>query len=283
MLKSKIKIVKHNFIRIAFYIIIFLTIFSCQNRPKEVLDKKKMEKVMYDVYIAEAMIENDGMRFATPSQKENLMASVFKKHNISEAQWDSSLVWYADHIKVYLQMNDSVKSRLKRAQGTIEKELYVENVDNSDLYKRNQTSTYIPKIYDTSIADARRGLIFNLDSNTITQKSPTPVIDFSFNVLGVSPDIPSKLQMVLVAQYKDTTIYHKQILERNSSYIFPIQKNLGNDKIVNLSGYIRPQNHFSTLPGVLIYDITLGSSGGKLPRGNLRRMAPESNKLQKNN
>jgi len=272
----------NNFIRIAFYTIIVLTIFSCQNRPKEVLNKKKMEKVMYDVYIAEAMIENDGVRFATPAQKEALLASVFEKHHISEAQWDSSLVWYADHIKVYLQINDSVKSKLKLAQGTVEKDLYAQSIDNSDLYKRNQTSTYIPQIYNTSIGDTRKGLVFNMDSFTISQKALSPIIDFSFNVLGVSPDMPSKLQVVLVAQYKDTTIYKKQVLERNSSYAFPIPKKLGSDKIVNLSGYIQPQNHFFTIPGILIYDITLGNMGGKLPRGNIQRVTPKSNKLQKN-
>jgi len=47
-------------------------IASCQNRPKEVLNRKQMERVLYDVYVAEATMENDYQNFNTPEKKEDI-------------------------------------------------------------------------------------------------------------------------------------------------------------------------------------------------------------------
>ncbi len=76
-------------------------LFSFCNRPKEVLNRKDMEKLMYDVYIAEAMIENDYQNFDTPEKKEALISEVFRKHKTTQAQWDTSLSWYSDKIEIY--------------------------------------------------------------------------------------------------------------------------------------------------------------------------------------
>lgn len=43
-----------------------VSISSCQNRPKEVLNRKNMERLLYDVYVAEATMENDYQHFNTP-------------------------------------------------------------------------------------------------------------------------------------------------------------------------------------------------------------------------
>ena len=89
---------------------------SCHNRPDEVLTRRKMENVMYDMYVAEALIESDYQEYNNPEKKEALIDQVLKKHKISEARWDTSLSWYSDKIDIYLQINDSVKSRIKRRQ-----------------------------------------------------------------------------------------------------------------------------------------------------------------------
>ena len=47
-----------NLFKYLFYLILTTMVFSCQNRPSEILSRKKMENVMYDMYIAEAIIES---------------------------------------------------------------------------------------------------------------------------------------------------------------------------------------------------------------------------------
>ena len=59
-----------------FFLLLLLIVSSCQNRPKEVLKRKNMEQLMYDIYIAEATLENDYGNFNTPEKKEALIQAL---------------------------------------------------------------------------------------------------------------------------------------------------------------------------------------------------------------
>ena len=54
-------------------------VFSCKNRPNEVMPRKKMENVMYDMYIAESIIDHNYQSFNNPEKKEALINKVFQK------------------------------------------------------------------------------------------------------------------------------------------------------------------------------------------------------------
>ena len=90
--------------------------FSFCSKPNEVHSKKEMERIMYDIYIAEALIEDDYSSFNTPEKKEAIINEVFKRNKTNQARWDTSLSWYSDRVEIYLKMNDSVKARLQRQQ-----------------------------------------------------------------------------------------------------------------------------------------------------------------------
>lgn len=245
-------------IRIICGIIFSYLFISCQQRPKEVLSKKKMEKVLYDVYIAEAMIENDFQSFSEPEQKEALVQQVFQKHQITQAQWDSSLVWYAEHISDYMRMNDSVKMQLKRAQTDIDKLINKQNAQESDLYKRNTTPSYIPKEYSFAIADSRKGFTFRLDSFLIAQKTEKPVFDFAFKVHGLPAQNKPDLSATLILEYKDTTVYKESPILANEAYSFTIDRYLPKDTLVTLSGFMRLNDPLNRNRNIVIYDIVMG-------------------------
>ena len=124
------------------FLILTMIVFSCQNRPNEVLPRKKMENVMYDMYIAEALIENDYQKFDLPEKKEALIDQVLEKHKISEARWDTSLSWYSDNIDQYIQINDSVKSRLQRNQNISQQLKIQQDADNNKFEVK--PADYIP-------------------------------------------------------------------------------------------------------------------------------------------
>lgn len=76
------------------FLLFCLSLFlsSCNRRPKGVMSKGKMEEVLYDYHLAQAMVysipENER------SSNQDYMDAVFRKHDITQADFDSSLVWY---------------------------------------------------------------------------------------------------------------------------------------------------------------------------------------------
>ena len=61
-----------------------------------------MQRVMTDVYLAEAMIGIDYNAYKSDSMKQALYESVFRKHGITQALYDSSMVWYGKNMDIFM-------------------------------------------------------------------------------------------------------------------------------------------------------------------------------------
>lgn len=240
--------------------IIGILISSCQNRPKEVLNRKRMEQLMYDVYIAEATIDIDYKEFSTPEEKEAYINKVFTAHNVTQAQWDTSLSWYSDKIDVYLRMNDSVKARLNRNKADIDSkigQLYAQSIkQDPEIY----SDSYIPRNYKFQMLGTQSsGFRFQLDSTEISRDITNDFFSFNLNAIGIPPFNNSNLTSALILVYSDTTIYRVENINENRSYGTPISKYVNNDSLRQIFGFV----HLESLPGISpeiqLYDIYLGS------------------------
>lgn len=100
--------------RIQWYSIALLAfcLTSCQvKRPKDVLPDAKMENVLYDYHIAKAMGEE--VPYNESYKRQLYIESVFKKQGITQAIFDSSMVWYARNPETLTKIYEKVNLRLK--------------------------------------------------------------------------------------------------------------------------------------------------------------------------
>lgn len=215
---------------------------------------------MYDMYIAEAIIDNEYQEYNLPEKKEALINQVLKKHKISEARWDTSLLWYSDNIDQYLQINDSVKARLKRNQDVVEKLNLQLTQANSRKRFEPKPDNYIPQNLHIAGLGCDRGFKFKLDSLQLTEKFvDTDTIFFSLKVLGAFPHNSNSLKSMLTIKYADTTLYQTSKLEENKSYSFPILKHIEQDTIISLNGFVNLSGKMSPIP-IQLYQISLGKN-----------------------
>ena len=68
---------------------------ACSKVPDGILSEKKMQGVLTDMLLAEAMVNVDYNTYKSDTMKLALYESVFRKHDITQAVYDSSLVWSA--------------------------------------------------------------------------------------------------------------------------------------------------------------------------------------------
>ncbi len=245
-----------NLFKYLLFLVLTMVVSSCQNRPSEVLSRKKMENVMYDMYIAESIIDNDYQRFAQPETKEALIDQVLVKHKISEARWDTSLSWYSDNIDTYIQINDSVKSRLQRTQKAIAELQILEDAENNKFVIH--PPHHIPSNFYLASLGCDRGFKFSLDSLQLVERfGEKDSIFFQFNVIGVYPSDTYSLKSMLMIEYADTTVYQSSKLQENKSYSFPLSKYIEQDTIVALSGFVNFSGKFPHVP-IQLYKISLG-------------------------
>ena len=100
-------------------------LMACDDRPKDVLSRGKMEDVLYDYHIMQGIIDE------LPSEEREAKAqdyinAVFEKHGITEAQFDSSIVYYNRHT----QDLHKIYSNLKERYTTVNDEIQLVNGNN---------------------------------------------------------------------------------------------------------------------------------------------------------
>ena len=80
--------------------------------PSYVIPQGKMERILYDYHMAQ------GMADAQDDDKEEnrylYIQKVFEKHHITEAQFDTSMVWYSGHADHLEEMYKHLDARLAR-------------------------------------------------------------------------------------------------------------------------------------------------------------------------
>lgn len=255
--------------------VILSILFSFCNRPKEVLNRKDMEKLMYDIYVAEAMIENDYQGFDTPEKKEALIRDVFRKHQTTQAQWDTSLSWYSDRIDIYLKMNDSVKARLQRRQRASEQVMNRQLQQEQSLTARSYSPSYIPENYSFDETNPKNGFRFRMDTTDIAQKINSSGFDFGFDVIGIPARSKPDLRAVLMLEYNDTVIYHSELIVENRSYLLHGQKYIPSDTIRGITGFVRLQDTIGMFRNIRLNNIFLGHPNDSVQPAQRNVSAPQ--------
>ena len=100
-------------------LLVCLALTSCRiERPKGVLSPRKMEAVLYDYHLVQAMAAD--LRSDDRYQKELYLNYVYDKHAVTQAQLDSSLIWYTRNPKELNRLYDNLPRRTEEETRRIE-------------------------------------------------------------------------------------------------------------------------------------------------------------------
>lgn len=91
--------------------ICLLGMASC--RPRGVLSPHEMRDVVYDLHRADGAIQVAGYNYSHDEELAACYKSVLDKHGITQAQFDSSLVWYTDNPQRFNKIYPKVVARLE--------------------------------------------------------------------------------------------------------------------------------------------------------------------------
>ena len=82
-------------------------------RPKGVLSSREMRDVMVDLHKTDAMLQMSGYRFNEYEERDRYYAAVLEAHGTTQAEFDSSLVWYTAHPQFFNKIYPKVLAKLE--------------------------------------------------------------------------------------------------------------------------------------------------------------------------
>lgn len=104
-------------------VLMVVLVAACKpGTPKQYIQPKQMEDILVDYHLARAMAEVQGIRqdFGGHDYTQTLLIeSVLRKHKVTRAQFDSSLVYYYKRSDRFKPMYDRVAERLEQQALTL--------------------------------------------------------------------------------------------------------------------------------------------------------------------
>lgn len=114
------------------YILMFLIVVcamtSCKpRRPSGIISERKMQAILYDYHLAQGIAESNAEDIER--NRYLLVQSVFRKHGVTEAQFDSSMIYYNTNPKlletIYNRLGQRYQAEAKAlGLGLTETEIY---------------------------------------------------------------------------------------------------------------------------------------------------------------
>lgn len=206
---------------------------SCSKVPSGILTEKKMQAVLVDMQLAEAVINADRKAFNEEAQKEALYQSIFRKHEITQAVYDSSLIWYGRNLDVYMQVYDLVLAELnerQKALGDVQANAApVSKQDSVDIWPRLTYLTFEPNALFN-------GITIDIKPETNYPSGSTFVL--GMRVWGLNEQMKNRPEIRLSANQGDTIVtVNDKILQ--DGYHETVLKTLPTKQVKEVYGFVR--------------------------------------------
>lgn len=106
--------------RLPLIIVALFLLMACSRTPDYVISEKKMAQLMADIYVGDAVVENESRTYRNDSMRKVLMQSIYAKHGVTREQVDTSLYWYGHNIQEYMEMcrltEEILQKRIEEAE-----------------------------------------------------------------------------------------------------------------------------------------------------------------------
>ncbi|MBQ8673687.1 MAG: DUF4296 domain-containing protein [Bacteroides sp.] len=206
-------------------------------RPDIVLSNAQMERVLYDYHLAKAMGEEES--YAESYKRVLYVEAVFKKHGITQEQFDSSMVWFARHPQEFNKIYENITGRLKNERDGIN--ALVAMRDNKPVESQPGDSVDLwlwQRVYHLTGMPLDNKLTFTLPSDSNFMNRDAISWEFSLLFLKELPDTATHPVMALQIAYdKDSTVScMKQIASSGPQRITLHADTLG--RIKEVSGFL---------------------------------------------
>ena len=184
--------------------ILAVLVSSCRlKRPDDVLSPRKMEAVLYEYHMAQALVSDlpKDEKFKSPAYYNG----VYSNNKTTKEEFERSLKWYTrypkEFAKIYKRLSNRIDDEYKASSkvlAQIEKRSFdIQSGDSVDMWYLNRSA-----LLNTS--EYMKKMTFSIPQDSTIYKGDTVV--FSLNGTFVSLDslVPQKAYVSFSAEYEDS-------------------------------------------------------------------------------
>lgn len=221
-----------------------------KSMPDEVIPPAKMEKVLYDYHLTLGL--SSKLPSSQDHKKQAYKNYLFKKHNITEAQFDSSMVWYTRNSQELSKIYQNLDKRLSREKTKLNTMLQERHID---IAIQPGDTVNIWQYYPVYwLTDAHRNNKFTFTMRADENFWVKDAFRWNADVTFLSP---GKATMGFNIRFTNDSVIGKTITLKNGNNSLYVQADTINEiKDINGFIYVNKDSVHQT-PSVLISNLSL--------------------------
>ena len=239
------------------YMVIALGVLSACGKkiPDDIIQPDAMQDLLYDYHLASTM--SSSLPYTESYQKDAYFDYVFQKHHVTEAEFDSSMVWYTRHAEELATIYRSLQERLEREEKQM-KEQVAKRDNQIDVSMSGDTVDVWQDrtLYWLSTSSLTNKVVFDLKTDTTFKPQDAMELQADFHFIP-SKATSGKAVMALNFYFDNDSVQGltrivtrpgKQCLYLRPDSAFTIQ---------SVSGFIYYSNNEHPDASLLVDDIRL--------------------------
>lgn len=144
---------KGSGVKIVCVLLVCVAMLGC--RPRGVLSNREMRDVLYDLHRTDGAVQVAGYNYSHDQELAGYYKNVLDKHGITQAEFDSSLVWFTDNPQIFNKIYPKVIEMLE-ADFHVEEQIREANREKKLAAKGNKSTA--PKRQLRDIEDVMQEL-----------------------------------------------------------------------------------------------------------------------------
>lgn len=231
--------------------LVLFCLLACSKVPDGILSEKEMQQVVKDMMLAQSMTSADYKAYPDNESKQALYEGVFRKYGITQAEYDSSLVWYGRNLDIYMKVYERVLADLdKEIKGLGDVQADAAPVSNRDSVNIWPRRPYLI-LYPEALFN---GVLF--DSRPETSYSSGSIFALGLRVWGIRKGMRALPEIRLSADQGDTIVTVNEQIKRDG-YQEIWLKTIPTKRVKRVYGYIRLNHSASDSAKIYIDSLNL--------------------------
>ena len=214
-----------------------LLLLSCDSqRPSDVLSEKKMERILYDLHIAQAIAKN-----STDSTDYKMVLyanAVYDKHGVKPADFEHSLEWYTRHsdqlFTIYKNVDQKIAELTSSSSWSVEALTYATTGDTANIWTDRN-------LYLLSSNGTNR-LSFYIPTDTMV--SPRDKLEFLFDTQWMYSEGQKSATVMMIVRFDNDSLQfaNSQLLTTGKQRLV---LRVGNRQVKSVEGLVYMQSDWN--------------------------------------
>ena len=221
------------------------TVVSCGKQiPDDIIQPSAMEELLYDYHLALTM--GNDLNYSERYKRESYKNYVFKKHGVTEAEFDSSMVWYTRNTKELTDIYKNLQKRYEMAEEQMKSELNKRSGQISVSLSGDSVDVWSDRnLYWLTTSPLTNRLMFDLKADTTFHNKDILVLEADYSFLAYEKNTAKAVVSMKITFDNDSTLAMSKVIEKSGKEQLVLQPDSAY-KYKSVSGFVYYSNPDST-------------------------------------